>query len=252
MKIEKTDTTNSITFKKYDGHDLQLFNNTNNWFPWQKTIYNSIFTDIGEINTKPREVFWIFDQDGKSGKSSFSKYLYYHHSDKLKILTYTKGLELKTSIINSSPKKLYLIDLSHLNGQTFDKIELLSLIDELKDGFVISSDNSSLLMDRPYIVLFSNFIFQPNSFGAQHWKTFEIENKTLKNIPKHASQGHKIQTQKKMAAAKNEKKLRYLYHIIKSIIQKTLSTLNFSGQTISFSKQLAEFILILLVLDKII
>ena len=246
-----------VILQKYNGQDLELFKDTDNWYPWQKRFYKYFFTDLGDINDNKREILWIFDEDRNSGKSSFLKYLYYHHADKLETVTYINGPELKRNIINSGPRKLYLIDLSHLNlnQANFDEIGLLSVIEELKNGFIVSSDTnqSSLLMESPHIVLFSNS--NQHSFVSSNLKTFEIKDKNLVHMPQHAIQRKTIQTQKNLLSVKNVKKSRNLFTRSANILKKAFSVLEFSSHTVTktvgFTKGLAKYIIVLLVLDKL-
>ena len=147
---------------------MQLFNDTNNWFPWQKELYQYIFTQTGEVKSGPPEILWIVDKKGNSGKSSFLKFLYYHYAKEVITFTYTNASQLKKSILDFGPKNLYLIDLSHLNERNVDEIELLSVIQEINNGVIIFSHTNqlNLFMNTPYVVLFSSFISSQDSFVA--------------------------------------------------------------------------------------
>ena len=105
-------------FGEYNEEDLKVFNNTDNWFPWQKEVSSWFFTTTGEIKpARHREILAIFDESGNSGKSSFFKFLYYHRAKDIGRLSYGTSSQLATSLVNIGPKKLYIIDLARSKGK---------------------------------------------------------------------------------------------------------------------------------------
>lgn len=76
-------------FEGYSGKDIEIFNNRENWHPWQKDVYEMLFHKSGEIlDGNDREIISLYDETGNTGKSSFFKYLYFHHSDEIGRITY--------------------------------------------------------------------------------------------------------------------------------------------------------------------
>jgi len=75
-----------------DGRDIQIFKDSNNWYPWQKQIFNKLFEK--ENNFKRikfpdhRKIITLIDFKGNSGKSSFWKYLYANNKQDIGRLTY--------------------------------------------------------------------------------------------------------------------------------------------------------------------
>ena len=119
----------------------------------------------------PRKIVFIYDEKGNSGKSSFYKYLYYYHAEDMRRITYGTASQLRTSLINIGPKKIYLIDLTRSKEKQDEPLDLLSAIKDLKGGVVSSSmymygSGTTMLMDIPHIVVSSNYLFEFNSLSS--------------------------------------------------------------------------------------
>jgi hypothetical protein len=177
-----------IIFDGYSGKDLKVFQNKENWYEWQKKIYKELFHESGEIKEpNPREILALYDENGNNGKSSFFKYLYYHHSDEIGRITYGTASQLRASLNSLGSKKIYIIDLSRSKSKNDSEIDLLSAIEDLKNGVVPTSmygSGTTLLMDIPHILISSNYIFDQSLLSKDRWKIYSIENKNLHNITK--------------------------------------------------------------------
>lgn len=169
----------------YTGDDLSFFKDKSNFYPWQKDLYDKIFDS--EDNLKPidaRKIISIVDPVGKSGKSSFVKFLCYKRKDFVK-LSYGTSMQLRSAILSVGPKKAYLIDLPRTPG-SFDKTsDILSVIEDLKNGHLTSpmyGKYSNMLMNPPIVIVFSNTFFPFDSLSADRWDSFVIESSL--NSPK--------------------------------------------------------------------
>jgi hypothetical protein len=173
-------------FEGYSGKDLEVFKNKENWYPWQKEVYKKLFHESGEIKTPdPRHIITLFDEEGNSGKSSFFKYLYFHHSDDIGRITYGTASQLRSSIINIGVKKIYIIDLTRSKSKHDSEIDLLSAIEDLKNGVVSSNmygSGNTLLMDIPNIIISANYIFDQSLLSKDRWRIFSINHHNLKDI----------------------------------------------------------------------
>lgn len=84
-------------FDGYSAKDLEVFKNKDNWYPWQKEIYQKLFFNTDTIREpNPREIIALYDKDGNAGKSSFFKYLFYYHSDEIGRVTYGTSSQLRS------------------------------------------------------------------------------------------------------------------------------------------------------------
>ena len=173
-------------FDGYSAKDLEVFKNKDNWYPWQKEIYQKLFFNTDTIREpNPREIIALYDKDGNAGKSSFFKYLFYYHSDEIGRVTYGTSSQLRSALVNIGPKKIYIIDLTRAKGKHDNEVDLLSAIEDLKGGVVSTNmfgSGNTMLMDIPHIVISSNYIFDQNLLSKDRWKIYAIKNQELINI----------------------------------------------------------------------
>jgi hypothetical protein len=188
MKIKKSFklVAEPTIFDGYSAEDLDVFKNKETWYPWQKAIYEKLFFNTNTIR-KPdgREIIALYDKDGNAGKSSFFKYLYYHHSDQIGRVTYGTSSQLRSALVNIGPKKIYIIDLTRAKGKHDNEVDLLSAIEDLKGGVVSTNmfgSGNTMLMDIPHIIISSNYIFDQSLLSKDRWQTYAIEKKELINI----------------------------------------------------------------------
>lgn len=65
----------------YKGEDIEVFNDSGNWRPWQKQVYEMFFHKGGTFKKPdPRKIILLYDPEGNTGKSSFFKWLYFRYS----------------------------------------------------------------------------------------------------------------------------------------------------------------------------
>jgi hypothetical protein len=174
-----------IIFDGYSAEDLEVFKNKENWYPWQKAVYEKLFFTTNTIReADPREIIALYDKDGNTGKSSFFKYLYYHHYDQIGRLTYGTSSQLRAALVNIGPKKIYIIDLPTAKGKHDNELDLLSAIEDLKGGVVISNNRSgnTILMDIPHIIISSKYILDKNRLSKGRWRIYSLDDKKLKDI----------------------------------------------------------------------
>ena len=175
-----------LSFEGYSGKDIKIFNDKEKWYKWQRDFYEKIFFETGVIKEPDsRKIVFIYDEKGNSGKSSFYKYLYYYHAEDMRRITYGTASQLRTSLINIGPKKIYLIDLTRSKGKQDEPSDLLSAIEDLKGGVVSSSmygSGTTMLMDIPHIVISSNYLFEFNSLSSDRWEILSINDRKIINI----------------------------------------------------------------------
>lgn len=175
-----------LTFDGYRGEDLRVFKNKENWYQWQQDLHNKIFYKTGGIReAHPREIITIYDKEGNSGKSSFFKYLYFKYPNEIGRITYGTASQLRSSLTNMGIKKIYIIDLTRSKSNYDKPDDLISAIEDLKNGLVCNAmygSGNTMLMNPPHIIISANYIFDTGSLSRDRWKIFSIENKTLKDI----------------------------------------------------------------------
>lgn len=84
--------------------------------------------------------------------------------------------------MNNGPKNIYFIDLPP-TPEKKDKMEdLISVLEEIKNGHVMSTMYGSgrcLLMPHPHIVIFSNQALNYSFLSKDRWKVYEITDKLI-------------------------------------------------------------------------
>lgn len=156
-------------FEEFSKDELELdkFENQEYWFTWQKDIYNKIFDESGNIlKSDPRKIISIIDEEGKKGKSTFLKWICHSYPKEFLKLGFGSSSQLRASVCNNGPRRCYFIDLPRTSAKD-DKIpNLISVIEEIKNGHVMSTmygKSGSLIMPHPHIFIFSN---KPLSYNS--------------------------------------------------------------------------------------
>jgi hypothetical protein len=170
--------SSEVTKIDYDGSDIQVFYDSRNWHSWQRKIYDMIYEKSGKLK-KPddRTIVVIVDFDGNSGKTSFFKYLYVNDPINIGRITYGTASQLRSAAINIGKKGLYIIDLARTKGINDKQEDLLSVIEDLKSGFVFSpmyGHSNELIMEPPHIIISANYLLDPGSLSKDRWKIYEV------------------------------------------------------------------------------
>jgi hypothetical protein len=167
--------------QEYNGEDIKIFDNRETWYSWQKEIYKMFFDSDNQI-IKPhdRKIHHVVCLSGNSGKSSFFKWLYFHNQEDIGRITYGTATQLRTSLINTGAKKLYIVDLARSKSRQDSEQDLLAAIEDLKSGIVLTSmygSSKKLLMNPPAILISSNYVFGETGLSEDRWCVYEVESK---------------------------------------------------------------------------
>lgn len=105
------------------------------------------------------------------------KYLYYTHRNDVAKLSYGTAGQLRSACIHADIKKLYVVDLPRVSGRDNNIRELISVIKDLKNGFVLSSyygQSKDLLMNPPFVFIFTNRPIPENTLSADRWVSIQV------------------------------------------------------------------------------
>ena len=153
---------------RYKGKDIEHFKDRNNWYQWQNELYDK----DGKIKeADDREILFIEDEEGNSGKSSFIKWLYLNSNDEIAFLTDGTASQLKASITSIGVKKAYIIDLPRAQNA---KEKLMTGCEILKNGLIPIGAGKTVVMCNPWVILIGK-AFPLGSFSVDRWRVWELK-----------------------------------------------------------------------------
>lgn len=167
--------TNEIT---YSGADIEVLDDPDRRYPWQQKIINEIIdSDSAVIKTADdRSIIWVEDSKGGSGKSKLTKWCCARYDSIVKISFGTSN-QLRSAIIAAGQRKVYFIDVPRTLGSDDSMPSLMSALEDLKNGFVVSAmygKNESIMLDPPHIIVFSNAACPDNLMSEDRWIKYVI------------------------------------------------------------------------------
>lgn len=177
----------SKTLQPYVAKDLSMFEDPKSFHPWQNKVMNLVLQDSVIRTPHDREIHWIYDEQGGTGKSKFVKYLCYNYKQEITKLSFGSGTQLRTAAISAGPKKVYFIDIPRTLGRDDDLHALISVIEDIKNGFIVSSmygKHQTLMFEPPHIFILANIKCPTSLMSKDRWVSLEIHpyNKDFKNV----------------------------------------------------------------------
>ena len=115
--------------------------------PWQATLYNKLILPVD-----PREIIFIVDKKGNTGKSWFARY-YCDRHDNAQILV--PGKKADMAFIIKEHSRVIFFDCPRSKQGEFIQYDFL---EELKNGFIFSPKYESCIkkLTPPHIVVMMN------------------------------------------------------------------------------------------------
>lgn len=143
--------------------------------PFQLEIENILLQEPDD-----RTIYWIYDEEGKKGKSSFCRYLI-HKYDAL-YLTEGKKTDLINIVYNYVLNKdlnIVLVDVPRSNKNISYKT-----LEEIKNGIICNTkyETGTHLINPPHIIVFANFYPDREQFTDDRWCIYTISN-SMELIP---------------------------------------------------------------------
>jgi hypothetical protein len=115
---------------------------------WQQQLVQRV-----EQPPHPREIDWIVDPDGNSGKTWISKYMLSKHPNKTQVLRVGKRDDLAFAI--DETKSIFIFDIPRTQMEFFQ----YSVVESLKDQMVFSpkyGSKTKVLPTVPHVIVLSN------------------------------------------------------------------------------------------------
>ena len=132
--------------------------------PWQKKLSDELKTD-----PHPRKIVWYYDQEGSKGKSTMSKWLYFHH--KIVTLTFGDAGNLLNLVYKMQGRNAYVFDLARTKGGKSSMSDIYQAIESIKNGYFINTkyETGVAIFAIPHIIVFSNHYPKMDALSADRW-----------------------------------------------------------------------------------
>ena len=136
--------------------------------PWQQSIIELI-----DKTPHKRQIHWFYDETGGKGKSSLSKYLYFHH--KILTLTVGKASDLLNLVYKLQGKRMYILDISR-TVQAGVMNELYMAIESVKNGYFVNTkyDTGVACFEIPHVVVMSNHLPKIAALSGDRWNIIDM------------------------------------------------------------------------------
>lgn len=179
-------TVKSATISvEYDFSDIKLLDDQARRYPWQNELLDRLFESPpfgfkidGDVD---RQIIWIHDEKGNSGKSKIVKWVCVNNDLCVKI-SFGTANQLRAAVISAGPRRLYLLDVPRTLGTDDSMNDVYTLLEDLKNGYIVSSfygNYSKLVMAPPLVVVFSNKRCPVDKLSSDRWLCYTIIGKEL-------------------------------------------------------------------------
>nr|UOF78166.1 rep protein [Cressdnaviricota sp.] len=187
LETRTGEIVSNILSEEYSGSDLNFLEDPQKRYPWQNSLFEKMFEDdmVTLKVADDREIVWIHDARGNSGKSKFVKFLCSNYPSIVKI-TFGTAPQLRSAIISCGQRRVYLIDMTRVHSKEDSLESLMSTVEDLKNGFVVSvfyGKYQQLLMEPPFVIVFSNEKCPEKMMSEDRWARYYIhpEKKELRD-----------------------------------------------------------------------
>jgi len=152
---------------RYESTKTQLLKQFNN-IKWNK-IQRKILDIIAE-RPDDREVNWIYDEDGNTGKSYLSKYLQLTED-----LYYITGGKQNDILYGYEGQEIVIIDLARTYADNLEHI--YTIIENLKNGMYLSTKYETIqkIFKVPHIIVMANFKPDRTKLSRDRWNIIDTD-----------------------------------------------------------------------------
>lgn len=136
-------------------------------YEWQKNVI-----DICHSKPDDRTVYWFWEYEGCSGKTTLIKYIMTHFNN-AEFSCACKSADILT--IASERKSIYLLNFT----RTQEGFAPYSAIEQLKDGLISDSKlkkkSNNIIINSPHVICFANWKPNTITLSQDRWKIIKIE-----------------------------------------------------------------------------
>lgn len=154
----------------YAGEDLPAYDNL---YQWQLFILQY----TAKVKPNNRELIWIYEHEGNTGKTIFGKYLEFNHKD----ICYTTVSRSNDILTCAEPHyRLYYLDFPRTLGETFQPFNALEqLLNGAVDDCKLKKQRRKIRMRPPWVIVVSNHLPQADKLSKDRITLFTIKNHEL-------------------------------------------------------------------------
>lgn len=151
----------------YTGSDLK---HQIQFYPWQTAVWDFLSGPVNE-----REINWVYDPAGNTGKSMLCKKVWYEKNSPA--LVYGSASNLTNLIFKAPTSKIYLFDLTRAKPKDISGQDIYSVMESLKNGVIVNTkyENGQKLFNPPHVWIFANILPKFQSLTADRWKVWTID-----------------------------------------------------------------------------
>lgn len=143
------------------------------WRDWQKSLL-----DVLDGAKDPRKIYWIFEEQGHTGKSFLTKYLALHRSI---CIGGGKAADIKhqvfTMLDNGKEPDIMIMDVPRVSKDYVS----YQAIEDIKNGCFNSTkyEGGQCLFHTPHVVVFANQEPDYDKMSQDRWSVFKIKDMKL-------------------------------------------------------------------------
>lgn len=140
---------------------------------WQRDLWDALM-----CNPNDRQINWIWDSQGGSGKTYFTKMFYCQHPEEtiamFAISRAIDAMNLITNAIESGKKMKYVF--INLTRQLENKEHVYTIVEQIKDGWITNNKYKCLTipMNCPHVTVFANFEPDRSKLSRDRWCITDI------------------------------------------------------------------------------
>ena len=165
--------------------------NRENLYPWQAKVLEIFLSEPDN-----RSIYYFYEVEGNTGKSSLISHLYHHYEDYI-FSTSGRPLDIKFGF----SKKIQKVGDNKIRGVIWDiprlltdknnqiKEEVFLTAEQFKNGHFYTSkyESKEVLFAVPHVFIFSNIVPSKSTISSalsrDRWKIFQIRNKDIFPLP---------------------------------------------------------------------
>lgn len=149
---------------KYSGKDLPT-----TLYAWQTDVLQRCQTEPDD-----RTVNYIYDPNGNTGKSKFSKYMWYHHG--AVFLPWGRTGDILNYVCKNKDAGVFFFDLSRAKPQDWARDDISAAIEQIKNGMIVNMkyETCGVTFMPPHVWVFSNQLPNLSSMSKDRWSIYTI------------------------------------------------------------------------------